>query len=565
MESPRAKTIVESVRAIYEDNPKRLFARLCFPQRDAVELTYDDLWRSARRFASLLCSAGVKRQQVVVIVLEHGPEVFGAFLGAQLIGAIPSLFAFPSPKVPKEHYEKTLPLLLKSCATRFLLSDGRTLENLAEMPLLQDTLVLINAKDATHMAEADDLQPARVDESAVLQHSSGTTGLKKGIVLSNRAIVAQLTSYASALDLRHDDRIASWLPLYHDMGLIACMLLPMVCGVPVTMVSPFHWVMNPTWLLEIIDAERSTLCWLPNFAYNFLAKRVSPRRGANLRLDSMRAFINCAEPISPRSHDVFFERFSSHGLRAEALCTCYAMAENTFAITQGGIDGPAQREHIDLDRFLEDHIAIAPNSKTRRTREVVSSGSCIAGNEVRIVNDQRCDRPPRHVGEIAIRSDSMLEGYYDQADLTAKALENGWYFTGDLGYLAEGQLFVTGRKKDMVIIAGKNIYPQDVEELVSEVEGVHPGRVVAFGVYDEASGTEQLVVMAEVRTEEENDRLTAIRLEIARVIHAELECVAKEVRLLPHRVLLKSSSGKISRPANRKHFMQTQGEQSVLS
>jgi acyl-CoA synthetase (AMP-forming)/AMP-acid ligase II len=300
--------------------------------------------------------------------------------------------------------------------------------------------------------------------------------------------------------------------------------------------SPFEWVADPALLLTTISEERGTLCWLPNFAYNFLTKRVDDRRTASVDLRSMRAFINCSEPIRAESHAMFLERFERCGLASSALATCYAMAENTFAVTQGGIREEVQVKEID-------------------GRVFVSSGVPIANTRVRIVDESRREIPNGDVGEIAIQSASLLSEYHRRPDLSAAAIADGWYFTGDLGFMMNGQLFVTGRKKDLIICAGKNIDPGDVEEIVSNVEGVHPGRVVAFGVESGEKGTQDLVIMAETKIEESRV-YSQIRLEVARVIRAVFGVVVTHVEIVPHMTLIKSSSGKIARSANRARFLE---------
>jgi acyl-CoA synthetase (AMP-forming)/AMP-acid ligase II len=538
-------TLMENVLGIAQAAPEKVFARLLYAQGRDRTILYGELLQNAGRYADFFHARGVKKGDVVILILPHGPDLLYSFVGAMLYGAIPSIFASPSPKISAEEYGKTLPLLLEVCGTRFVVAS----------PDLAQTIKAVGAGlGEIEILEADGYlkypgsfrRPASYDPGAIvlLQHSSGTTGLKKGVALSNLSVMRQLRNYAGALNLGQDDKIVSWLPLYHDMGLVACCILPLVCGIPVAMLSPFDWVANPVLLLRAIHREGGTLCWQPNFAYNFLAARVREEDLEGLDLSSMRAFINCAEPVSARSHQVFLEKFRRYGVREEALNACYAMAENTFAVTQGDMRRPALIEKLD-------------------GRPVVSSGRAIPGNEVRIVDERRQTLPERRVGEIAVKSDSMLTEYYHRPDLTRRALENGWYFTGDLGYLAGGELFVTGRGKDMIIVAGKNIYPQDLEEIASSVPGVHPGRTAAFGVYNEELGTEDVVILAESDAEEKAEKMN-IRLAIAQAVRMRLECVANDIIVVPHMWLLKSSSGKISRSANRAKYLRDRGQKDVL-
>jgi acyl-CoA synthetase (AMP-forming)/AMP-acid ligase II len=393
------------------------------------------------------------------------------------------------------------------------------------------------------------------DDLVLLQHSSGSTGLKKGVALSNRAVMRQLRSYGPMLRLEPDDAICSWLPLYHDMGLIACTILPAALGVPVTAISPLHWVTRPGSMLQAISEYRCTLAWMPNFAYDFLAQRVRASQLGEVRLDSMRAWINCAEPTIAQSHRRFFERFERLGVRQETLWTCYAMAETVFAVSQSTDAAPARIERLDREAFQSRGEA-APAADGAASVETLSAGELLPGTEVRIVDETRRDVGQRQVGEIAIRCPSLFSGYFRDPGTTADVLADGWYYSGDLGYQADGHVFVTGRKKDLLIIAGKNYYPQDIERIVSAVPGVYPGRVVALGFDDTAIGTQRLIVLAEVEDEKRVDDpglAAAVRTQLA----GELDCVIDDLRLLPHMWLLKTSSGKIARAPNLQRFVET--------
>lgn len=537
-----SQPVVEAFLGIARSRPKKIFAKLLFPGRPDLDVTYGELLAQASRYANFYGASGVKRGQVVILILRHGPELLYSLVGAMLHGSIPSIFSFPSPKTSAAEYRRTLSLLLKVCDTRFLVAPEEFAADFAGSAVVPEGMELLSARGYRRFPPSfGPAPPTAPGDIVLLQHSSGTTGLKKGVALSNRSVMNQLEAYASALELRPDDRIVSWLPLYHDMGLIACFILPLLRGVPVVLMSPFDWVADPAMLLRAISRERGTLCWQPNFAYNFLASRVAEGDLESVDLSSMRAFINCAEPISADSHEMFYARFKGRGLRSGALATCYAMAENVFAVTQGGIRRPAKVERTEV-------------------RRVVSSGELLPRVELKIIDERGRTLPERRVGEIVIHSDSLLTEYYHRPDLTAAALKDGWYFTGDLGYLAEGELFVTGRKKDMIIVAGKNIYPQDIEEVVSSVAGVHPGRTVAFGLYNKAIGTEDVVILAETPVQEEAKR-TELKLAIAAAVRQALECVAGDIVLVPHMWLLKSTAGKIARAANCDKYLKTRGEQ----
>jgi acyl-CoA synthetase (AMP-forming)/AMP-acid ligase II len=398
-----------------------------------------------------------------------------------------------------------------------------------------------------------------VDGLAFLQHSSGTTGLQKGVMLSHEAVLNQLAHLSAALDLRRDDVIVSWLPLYHDMGLIAAFILPLMQGLPLVLMSPFDWVAHPALLLKSLHDYGGTLCWLPNFAYHHCARRIRKRDSQNLDLSRVRAFINCSEPVHAEAHAQFLARFAENGLRPEQLQVSYAMAENTFAVTQTRLGTAPRLDPVSRAALEGEKRATPCPPGDPRAQIMVSCGATLANTQVKIVDEQGRDLPERHVGEIAITSDCMLTGYHRREDLNAALWREGWYLSGDMGYIAEGELYVVGRKKDLIITAGKNVYPQDLEAIVSQIEGVHPGRVAAFGVYDEREGTELIGIVAEVESEDPAER-ARISAAIRAALVAQTTVSATYVHLVGPKWLIKTSSGKVARTANRDKWLAEQGE-----
>jgi fatty-acyl-CoA synthase len=296
------------------------------------------------------------------------------------------------------------------------------------------------------------------------------------------------------------------------------------------------------------------LSWLPNFAYNFCAQKIRDRHLEGVDLSSWRAVINCSEPVRRESHELFFEKFQAYGLKFSALQTCYAMAENVFGVTQSDLLAGAAVEEIDQQAFYRDH-ELRPPVDGNPSMRIMSSGKPLSNTEVKIVDTKsHHDLPERQIGEIALRSNSMLTGYYHRPDVTEKTFRAGWYLTGDLGYISNGELFVTGRKKDMIIVGGKNIYPQDIEMLVNQIPGVHGGRAVAFGVFDETQGTEEVVVVAEV-DEQSLERKKTISDEVRQHVAKNSAVILRTVYLVGPKWLLKTSSGKIARSANRDKYL----------
>ncbi|PJF37090.1 MAG: hypothetical protein CUN49_02045 [Candidatus Thermofonsia Clade 1 bacterium] len=514
-------------------------------------ITYRAFFENAARYAETLRGLGVGRQDLAILVMDHSEALLYAFWGALMLGAMPSIFPFLSDKLDPGLYFERVRQLIGLSGAKVVIASA---QYVAALAALNSGVPIVNEAALQPSEGAPHFNPeVRGEDIAFLQHSSGTTGLQKGVALSHGAVLNQIANYSAAIRLRTDDCIVSWLPLYHDMGLIAAFVLPLVQGIPLVLISPHHWVRDPKVMLHAISQYRGTLCWLPNFAYNFLAQRVRDNALEGVSLASMRAFINCSEPMRAESHRQFAARYAPYGVKPEMLATCYAMAENTFAVTQGGIDALPKIDLISREALSAQHIA-RKAVEGERTIEMLSCGKPIPNCEVQIVDEARQPLPERHIGEVAVRSDSMLSGYYRRPDLTAQALFNGWYLTGDYGYIADGELYITGRKKDLIIVGGKNIYPQDLEAIADEVPGVKAGRTVAFGVEDERLGTEAIVMVCEAETDDADERFEIARQVRMRVAQ-QTEVTLSDVYIVDAKWLLKTSSGKIARGANREKYL----------
>ncbi|HET9908684.1 MAG TPA: AMP-binding protein, partial [Anaerolineales bacterium] len=323
--------------------------------------------------------------------------------------------------------------------------------------------------------------------------------------------------------------------------------------VPLILMSPFDWVRAPYKLLHSISNYKGTLMWLPNFAYNFTAQKIRDRHLEGIDLSSLRAVINCSEPVRWESHQAFYERLKDYGLKYEALQTSYAMAENVFSVTQSPLGSAPVVDEIDRESFMAERVVKGPFDG-RPSLKMMSSGRPLANVKIKIVDEQGMELPDCAVGEVILQSNCMLTGYYNRPDLSEKAFLNGWYLTGDYGYVSKGELFVAGRKKDMIIVGGKNVYPQDLEMLAYEVPGVHAGRAVAFGMFDETQGTEEVVIIAEADSEDSDEQqkvADAIRLHVTKNSAIAL----RHVKVVGSQWILKTSSGKTARSANKEKFL----------
>jgi len=579
-------TISENLMASSREIPDQVAITLLYNKEPKEAISYSTLFKGASRYAGALAREGIQPGEVAVLIYNHGPDLVYSFFGTILNGSIPAIMPFLTEKLSPEQYRASLSALIEITSPAAILTypafvheveaanaDGRVRRILTPMVVDQmDEIAPGNGFSGLNQS---------ADEIALLQHSSGTTGLQKGVALSHQAIFNQIQSYSHALQLSSEDVIVSWLPLYHDMGLIAGFILPILYRIPLVLLSPFDWVRAPYRLMQAVSDFNGTLSWLPNFAYNFCAKKIRDRDLEGVNLSSWRAVINCSEPMVWKSHQLFLERFCPYGLHPEALATSYAMAENVFAVTQGGINETVEVDWIDQKALAVDRIAIPvtfppkvgseenENKEDTRLKQhqviaQLSAGRPINGTEVRVIDPTGKNLPERHLGEIAIRSNCMLTGYYHRPDLTEKAFLDGWYLTGDLGYLAGGEVYITGRKKDLIIVGGKNVYPQDLERLLDDLEGIHPGRVVAFGIFNDDLGTEEVVIIAELEEKpgtatNQTDRNQELTNEIRLRINQGSDIAVRHVHLVGRNWLLKTSSGKIARNANREKWLTEAG------
>ena len=470
----------------------------------------------AHRARSWAARLALDPDPVVPIFGRTHPETIAAYLGATLVGKTPVFVAFPSNKLHRDHWAELLAAHLQHFGTdRFVALDvdrDLVLRPLGPADVGDETLGPVPQRDP--------------DDPLFLQCSSGTTGRQKVVQITTRQLEHQLSAYAEALAVDPGtDRVASWLPLYHDMGLIATLWLPLICDLPVVFLDPFEWAAAPGSLYQTIAASRATLVWQPNFALGLAC-----RAPLLADLSSVRSFVSCAEPISATTTARFCQTL---GVRPEQVSHCYALAENVFCATQTPLGrGP---DFVAFDAAALDTGAVVAGGD----RLLASVGKPIRGVEVKIDADG-----PDRVGEIWLSGPCTITAYRGGSP----PRRDGWFPTGDLGFVHQGELFVTGRSKDLIVHQGRNLHPHDLEDVLFEDEGVHPGRGVVLGDYDEEAGTELVRVLFEPSGDPAGvaDRVT-------RTLEGRF-AVRPRVHPVPRGWLRKTSSGKIARGANRDRF-----------
>jgi fatty-acyl-CoA synthase len=541
-------------------------------QRDT--LSFAEFRRRARVQAAVLRDCGLTVGDRIVVIMPQGIPAMTTFVGAMMLGAVPTFLAYPNFKVEPSKYRSGLAGVTANLNAKAVVIDQEFPdEMLGHVSLSEGTKLLRGAgsSDAsgeigrtTPEIQAQKIQAQRIQAKtlAFIQHSAGTTGLQKGVALTHGAVLRQLEHLTRALKIDGaTDCVYSWLPLYHDMGLIACFILPMVCHIPVVMQSPMDWVMHPETMLEIITEYKCTLAWMPNFAFQFVPRRTPQGQRAHYDLSSLRALINCSEPVRAGSMREF-QAFAAAGFKIEALQSSYAMAENVFAVTQSDVDRTSGPVCIwaDGQQFRGAHRIVRAAEGTPGAVTFTSSGRLLPCHEIRIVSDSGAVLDDGCVGEILVKSDCLFEGYYNRPDLTAQAIVDGWYHTGDLGFRSDDELYVVGRKKDLLIVGGENIYPQDIEEIVASHAAVHDGRAIAMGVYNPDLGTEDIVVVAELEREDLLAKAAQIEGEIRSRVVAGLGVAVRTIFLKPPKWIVKSTAGKAARSATREKLLQEHPE-----
>jgi fatty-acyl-CoA synthase len=515
--------------------------------------SYGDLHGRALEFATAFGNAGSARKRIA-LCLYQSLDLHAAFLGAILAGHIPAMMPPFSPKTEPAKLQRTIHHFLQSMRPDMVVIDNDTVHSLQSASVrLDPDLEVISPSDVTAGGVPLESQSGGPD-IAFIQHSSGTTGLQKGVALSHRSVIRHHESYSLAIGLQADrDSIVSWLPLYHDMGLISCFIVPLMAGMSVVEIPTFMWAGRPGLLFEAITLHRPTLCWLPNFAYTFLAQSLQRNLArSNWDLSSIRLWTNCSEPIINQSQAAFLRAFETIGCNPKSLGSSYAMAENVFAVTQSTNSMNAVIE-ISKDE-LSRHSISSPKS-AEDTRVLVSCGAPVQGVSLKILDPGTEELAQHDVGEIAIKSDFLFTEYWKNPDATAAAFTaDGFFRTGDSGFVRGNEVFVTGRLKDVIIIQGKNLHAGDVEACLADIEGVLPGRVVALGLMDEGIGSERLVILAETGVTEAAQK-QVITNNIRTQIVSELNVAVSTIRLLPPRWLIKSTSGKMARRENKDKFL----------
>jgi 1-acyl-sn-glycerol-3-phosphate acyltransferase len=554
--APRqARTLTEVLAWHADATPDRVHIVLRRDTGEEAPITYGDLAAGAGAVAAALRERGVAAGDPVAIMLRTEPAFFPVFLGTLLLGAVPVPMYPPFRPGHLEDYAHRQAGILRNAGARLLVTFaaaarvGRLLQR--RVPALES----IVTADELAGAPADGRPPGGgPDAVALIQYTSGSTGDPKGVVLTHANLLANIRALGQALAVRPDDVCVSWLPLYHDMGLIGSWLGALYHGIPIVLMSPLAFLARPARWLRALSRHRGTISAAPNFAYDLCVKRVTDADMAGVDLSAWRLALNGSEAVTAETIARFTARFAPSGFRAAAMTPVYGLAEGSVGLTAPPPGRGPRIDAISREAFERDRHAVPAPPDEPSPLRFVSCGRPLPAHDVRIVDGAGRPAPERVEGHVEFRGPSMTAGYHRNAAQTRRVMREGWMDSGDLGYLAGGELHVTGRAKDIIIKAGRNLYPQEIEDVAGGVPGVRRGCVAAFGVPDRGAGTERLVVVAETRAREAAAREAMRAAIVERVVDA-VGVPPDTVVIRAPGAVLKTPSGKIRRTATRDAYL----------
>jgi fatty-acyl-CoA synthase len=507
--------------------------------------SYADLREASLHLAGGLHRADVKPGAVVALLLSDAEQFLTTLCGAILAGMVPASLYPPAPTASPERYLDTTISAIRASGARAVVTTpewSSWLEPFRGGGSALDAVLTFDALAAASPAEPR--QPA-LDDIALVQYTSGSTSSPKGVVLTQANLSANIEAIngPDGLAASHEDRGVSWLPLYHDMGLIGMSLCALYCARPVVLMTPDRFVKRPVEWLRAISQYRGTISFAPNFAYDLCVRRVKDRDLASLDLSSWRVAGCGAEPVNARTLAAFAEKFAPAGFRESSFLPSYGLAEHVLAATFPPRDRAPRVHQIAAGELADSGIAVVVPDGAESSVRLVSCGRPLSGHAIRIVTEDGGPAAENQVGEIALKGPSVMLGYYKDELLTRRTIRDGWLHTGDLGYLSGGELFVCGRSKDLIIVSGRKYHPQDIEWSLDEVSGLRRGRAVAFGAAGE-DGPERIVIVAEPSG---TAPPAAVAAEIRRRVGDGCGLAVSDVLLVPAGTIGRTTSGKVQR------------------
>jgi len=553
-----AETLVEVLQWHVENHPERPHIRL-YSDRDTDEvITYLDLWKGAELVAAGLQHFDLEPGESVLIMLPTGPGYFFTFFGILLAGGIP-VPVYPPGRLKQieEHLQRHI-TIANNCLARIMVTVDEAKKFAKFMHTQVVNLRHVLTVPELHQAGGKTLSSFRkpalsAENIAFLQYTSGSTGMPKGVVLTHANLLANIRAMAKVLNVSPEDVFVSWLPLYHDMGLIGAWLGSLHFACQLVIMPPLSFIAKPQRWLWAIHKYGGTLSAAPNFAYELCMRRIDDKDINGLDLSSWRIAFNGAEAVNPQTIRRFTDRFENYGFRPETLMPVYGLAESSVGLAFSKPGSNFNIDRINRDIFMDTGQAVQAGESESSPLEFVSCGQPLPGHQIRIADSTGRELPERTEGSLQFTGPSTTSGYFKNPEKTKELFQGQWLTSGDKAYLAEGNVYITGRSKDIIIRAGRNIYPVELEEEIGKVDGIREGNVAVFGSKSSDSGTERLIILTETRKKSEED-LERIRNSINNIVTDLAGTPPDEVVLAPPNTVLKTSSGKIRRNASREIY-----------
>jgi acyl carrier protein len=549
-----AQTLVDVLNWHVTQHPDRPHIQMYQDEGGGDIITFRQLKTGAAKVAAGLQQLGLKPTETVSIMLPSGPEYFYSFFGTLMAGGIPVPIYPPARLSQLEDHMRRHTRILANCLTRTLITvaEAKRVARLlkSRVPELQH----IVSVSELGVSDAIATPPAlSANDVAFLQYTSGSTGNPKGVVLTHANLLNNIRAMGQVVKAGPEDVFVSWLPLYHDMGLIGAWLGSLYYAMLFVVMPPLSFLTRPERWLWAIHHYHGTLSASPNFGYEYCLHRIQAEDLKGLDLSSWRAAFNGAETVSPDTLQQFSEQFATYAFRANAMMPVYGLAESSVGLAFPPLDRDPVIDRIERHTFMRSGLAKPAQADDSLVLEFPSSGVPLPGHQIRVMDQAGHELPERQEGRLEFRGPSCTSGYYRDADKTRALFNENWLDSGDLAYIANGEIYITGRIKDIIIRAGRNIYPHELEEAVGNIEGIRKGRVAVFGSEDVKTGTERLIVLAETHRTDPAER-EKMRLEINALATDLLNAPPDQVVLAPPNTVLKTSSGKIRRAASRELY-----------
>jgi 1-acyl-sn-glycerol-3-phosphate acyltransferase len=551
-----AKTLTEMLDWHAENHPDHLHVTVLQDENVALgTMSYRDLQTAARAVAQGLISRDIVPGDRIAMMLPTSTDFFASFFGILYAGAVPVPIYPPARMAQLEEHMRRQIVILRNAGARALITvpEGRALAVLLRSQI--DTLNSVETV-ATLSAErtAHALPPLNDPEAmGLMQYTSGSTGDPKGVMLTHRGLLENVRSMGHAMDASSADVFVSWLPLYHDMGLIGAWLGTCYFGARLYVMSPIAFLVRPATWLWTMHKYRATFSGGPNFAFELCASRIDENDLEGLDLSALRFIVDGAEPISPQTLRRFDTRFQKYGMDKGVVSPSYGLAENCVGLCFPPFGRGPLIDRIKRDSMANRSSAEPAGPDDTDVLEMVACGHPIENNEVRIVDGAGRELGERQEGMLEFRGPSITKGYFRNEEKTKELFHDGWVKSGDRAYIAAGDIYITGRVKDIIIRGGRNTYPQEIEEALSAIAGIRKGGVAAFGSPDPENGTERLIVMAETKETDPQAR-AALIAKAHEAVTAIAGSAADDIVLVPPRGVPKTSSGKVRRSSAKELY-----------